>query len=73
MPLARPLIGESGFDPVFGARPLKRVLQSELTNKLAEEILSGWINDGETIRIDVAPAQDGLVFETVPTPEPATA
>ena len=70
---AKDWLAERGFDPAFGARPLKRVLQSELTNKLAEEILSGWINDGETIRIDTAPARDGLLFETVPTPEPAVA
>jgi ATP-dependent Clp protease ATP-binding subunit ClpB len=56
-------IADRGFDPVFGARPLKRLIQRELANKLAEEILSGWIEPGETIRIDAT--DDGLTFETV--------
>jgi hypothetical protein len=54
---ARDWLGERGYDPAFGARPLKRVIQREVTNKLAEEILSGWIQDGETIAIDMA--EDG--------------
>ncbi|HMB91997.1 MAG TPA: ATP-dependent chaperone ClpB [Rhodothermales bacterium] len=58
-------LAERGFDPVFGARPLKRVLQRQITNKLAEELLSGWVQDGETIRIDLADDESGLVFETV--------
>ncbi len=45
-------LAETGFDPVFGARPLKRVMQREVTNKLAEEILSGWIQPGSTVSID---------------------
>jgi ATP-dependent Clp protease ATP-binding subunit ClpB len=61
---ARAWIADRGFDPVFGARPLKRVLQQEITNKLAEEILSGWIQAGETIRIDLADDGTGLTFET---------
>ena len=58
-------LAEQGFDPVFGARPLKRVLQREIANKLAEEILSGWIQDGETVRIDRADGGEGLTFETI--------
>ena len=58
-------LGDQGFDPVFGARPLKRVIQREVTNKLAEELLSGWIQSGETIRIDLAPDGSGLTFETL--------
>ncbi len=61
---ARDHLAGIGFDPVFGARPLKRVIQREITNKLAEELLSGWIEPDETIRIDVS--GDGLSFETVP-------
>jgi ATP-dependent Clp protease ATP-binding subunit ClpB len=62
-PAALEWIADKGFDPVFGARPLKRLIQRELANKLAEEILSGWIEPGETIRVDASP--DGLTFETV--------
>ncbi|TDI72828.1 MAG: AAA family ATPase, partial [Bacteroidetes bacterium] len=58
-------IAQKGFDPVFGARPLKRVLQQQVTNKLAEEILSGWITKGQKIRIDVSEDGSGLQFETM--------
>ncbi len=58
-------LAEKGFDPVFGARPLKRVLQRQVENKLAEEILSGWIQDGDTIQIGLAPDNSGLMFEQV--------
>ncbi|HAY35642.1 MAG: ATP-dependent chaperone ClpB [Bacteroidetes Order II. Incertae sedis bacterium] len=61
---ARDYVSEIGFDPVFGARPLKRVIQKEITNKLAEEILSGWIEPGDIIKIDVAAKGEGLLFET---------
>ena len=61
---AQDWLAERGFDPVFGARPLKRVLQREVANKLAEELLSGWIQDGEHVRIDVSEDRSGLVFET---------
>ena len=56
-------LADRGFDPVFGARPLKRVLQREVANKLAEEILSGWVQPGETLQIDRG--DDGLTFEHV--------
>ena len=62
---AKDWLAARGFDPVFGARPLKRVLQRQIANKLAEEILSGWIEDGETVRIDLADDGSGLTFETV--------
>ncbi len=58
-------LADRGFDPAFGARPLKRVLQREITNKLAEEVLSGWITDGQTVRIDLADGASGLTFETI--------
>ncbi|MDA1029141.1 MAG: ATP-dependent chaperone ClpB [Bacteroidetes bacterium] len=64
---ARDFIADAGYDPIFGARPLKRVIQREITNKLAEEVLSGWIEPGDTIKIGVAPKGDGLVFETLST------
>ncbi len=46
-------IGEAGFDPVYGARPLKREIQRQLENPLAQEILSGTFMPGDTINIDV--------------------
>jgi ATP-dependent Clp protease ATP-binding subunit ClpB len=48
---ARKLIIEEGYDPTFGARPLKRVIQQRLENPLAGELLAGKFGDGDTIRI----------------------
>ena len=67
---AKDWLAEKGYDPVFGARPLKRVLQREIANKLAEEILSGWVQPGETLRIDTVEGGDGLTFETVKAADP---
>jgi ATP-dependent Clp protease ATP-binding subunit ClpB len=53
-------ISKSGFDPVYGARPLKRAIQFELENPLATKILNGDFPDGSAIRVDVA--DDNLVF-----------
>ncbi|HEY3919352.1 MAG TPA: ATP-dependent chaperone ClpB [Stellaceae bacterium] len=48
---AKEWLAEVGYDPVYGARPLKRVIQRELQNPLAEMILSGQIVDGETVKV----------------------
>jgi ATP-dependent Clp protease ATP-binding subunit ClpB len=50
------LLGEAGFDPVYGARPLKRAIQTQLENPLAQEILAGRFGPGDAIQVDV---QDG--------------
>jgi ATP-dependent Clp protease ATP-binding subunit ClpB len=47
------LLGEAGFDPVYGARPLKRAIQQKLENALAQRILAGDFGPGDTIRVDV--------------------
>lgn len=47
------LLGEAGFDPVYGARPLKRAIQHQLENPLAQEILAGNFVAGDTIKVDV--------------------
>lgn len=46
-------LAEKGFDPVFGARPLKRVIQSEILNPLAREIIAGKVKSGDSIKISV--------------------
>jgi ATP-dependent Clp protease ATP-binding subunit ClpB len=46
------LLGEAGFDPVYGARPLKRAIQSQLENPLAQEILAGRFGPGSTVQVD---------------------
>ena len=51
------LLGNVGFDPVYGARPLKRAIQSQLENPLASHILSGEFASGDTIRVDAEGGQ----------------
>ncbi|MBW9263504.1 MAG: ATP-dependent chaperone ClpB [Candidatus Thiodiazotropha sp. (ex. Lucinisca nassula)] len=53
-------LGQAGFDPVYGARPLKRAIRQQLENPLAQEILSGRFAAGDTIEVDVS--GDGLSF-----------
>jgi len=48
---ARAWLAQAGYDPVYGARPLKRVIQRELQNPLAEKILQGEIAEGETVKV----------------------
>ncbi|MDX1574524.1 MAG: AAA family ATPase, partial [Methylophaga sp.] len=55
-------IAEAGFDPVYGARPLKRVIQHEVENQLAQDILAGKFSAGQVIKIDVQDEQ--LVFNS---------
>ena len=50
-----------GYDPAFGARPLKRVIQQEVLNRLSKEILAGKVNDGDRITLDYF-EETGLVF-----------
>jgi ATP-dependent Clp protease ATP-binding subunit ClpB len=57
---ARDLLASESYDPVYGARPLKRVIQHRLQNTLANEILAGNFSEGATITIDAAP--DGFIF-----------
>ncbi len=54
------LLGEAGFDPVYGARPLKRAIQRQLENPLANQILSGQFVAGDVIKVDVV--DDNLSF-----------
>ena len=52
------LLGENGYDPVYGARPLKRAIQQQIENPLAQQILSGALVPGKTIEMDV---KDGVI------------
>ncbi|MBX9472193.1 ATP-dependent Clp protease ATP-binding subunit [Microcella sp.] len=60
-PDARTWLAERGYDPVYGARPLRRLMQHEIDDALARAILSGTISDGDVVRVDVAPGGDDLV------------
>jgi ATP-dependent Clp protease ATP-binding subunit ClpB len=53
-------LGEAGFDPVYGARPLKRAIQQQLENPLAQEILAGNFMPDDTVKVDVGAT--GMVF-----------
>ena len=60
---ARTLLGDLGYDPTYGARPLRRVIQKQLTDRLALALLKGELREGDSVRVD---AVDGeLVLETV--------
>ncbi|MGX5681651.1 ATP-dependent Clp protease ATP-binding subunit [Schumannella luteola] len=59
-PDARYWLAERGYDPIYGARPLRRLMQREIDDKLAKAILSGEIRDGETVFVTVADDGDGL-------------
>jgi ATP-dependent Clp protease ATP-binding subunit ClpB len=60
-PAARELLGDMGYDPTYGARPLRRVIQKQLVDKLALALLAGEFHAGDTVAVD---AQDGaLLFE----------
>ena len=53
-------IGEKGYNPQFGARPVKRVIQKHVLNELSKQILAGTVNNNHTINIDFE--EGGLVF-----------
>jgi ATP-dependent Clp protease ATP-binding subunit ClpB len=56
---AKAWLADEGFDPVFGARPLKRVIQNHLQNPLAEMILAGEVLDGSAVKITAT--TEGLI------------
>ena len=62
---ARQWLGDQGYDPVYGARPLKRVIQRRLQNPMASLILESRIQSGETVRVSTG--DDGLVINGVET------
>jgi ATP-dependent Clp protease ATP-binding subunit ClpB len=57
---AKTWLAEHGFDPIYGARPLRRLVQKEIGDQLARAILSGEVRDGDSVTVDVL--DDGLVL-----------
>jgi ATP-dependent Clp protease ATP-binding subunit ClpB len=57
---AKDWLGKKGYDPAYGARPLKRAIQKYVQDPLAEMVLAGKIHHGETVKISAG--QDGLMF-----------
>jgi ATP-dependent Clp protease ATP-binding subunit ClpB len=68
---AKEKIAEEGWDPAYGARPLKRALQRLVENPLALKLLEGEFREGDTVEVDAG--EDGLVFRKAAAREPATA
>lgn len=58
---AKDLLTVEGYDPAFGARPLRRLIQREIGDQLAKQILAGKITDGDTVRVDVADLDTGAL------------
>ena len=68
---AKEHLAEAGWDPTYGARPLKRAIQRLVENPLALRLLEGEFEEGDTVRVDVS--DGGLVFDKATAAEPATA
>jgi len=66
---ARAWLADAGYDPVYGARPLKRVIQRELQNPLAQMILGGRVKDGDTVTISAG--EKGLTINGEPAAQAA--
>jgi ATP-dependent Clp protease ATP-binding subunit ClpB len=62
-PAARAWLAEHGFDPVYGARPLRRLMQQQIDDQLANLLLAGAIGDGSLVRVDVASDGVQLIVE----------
>ncbi|MFO7571002.1 MAG: AAA family ATPase, partial [Gaiellaceae bacterium] len=68
---AKELLAEEGWDPAYGARPLKRAIQRLLENPLARGLLEGQFGEGDIVRVDAADGE--LVFDRAEAAEPAAA
>ncbi|HET7407199.1 MAG TPA: AAA family ATPase, partial [Mycobacteriales bacterium] len=69
-PAAREWLALTGYDPVYGARPLRRLVQSAIGDQLARALLAGQVRDGDDVTVDVADGRDSLVV-TATRREPA--
>ena len=67
-PAAGEWLALNGFDPAYGARPLRRLVQTAIGDRLARGILSGEIVDGDTVVVDVDADADTLTVTTAPRP-----
>ncbi len=69
-PAAKDLIAEKGFDPQFGARPLKRAIQKYLEDEMAEVIIGSTIGEGDTIKLDLDQTGENVVATIIPQNSP---
>ena len=61
-PAAKEWLALTGFDPVFGARPLRRLIQTTIEDQLARKVLMGEVHEGETVTFDADESSDGLII-----------
>lgn len=59
---AKTWLAERGFDPLYGARPLRRLVQQSIGDQLAKMLLAGEVHDGDTVSVDISADGDGLVL-----------
>jgi len=59
---AKSWLAKEGYDPVFGARPLRRVIERYVENPLSSQVLRGELKEGDTVRVDLV--KSGLTFKT---------
>jgi ATP-dependent Clp protease ATP-binding subunit ClpB len=59
---AKEWLAERGFDPVYGARPLRRLVQQAIGDQLAKLLLAGEVHDGDVVGVNVAPDGEGLIL-----------
>jgi len=69
-PEARSWLAERGYDPVYGARPLRRLMQRQIDDQLAMALLGGTIEDGDAVRVDVAEGGEGLTVQRFDVADP---
>ncbi|MEU6739579.1 ATP-dependent chaperone ClpB [Streptosporangium sandarakinum] len=63
-PAARDWLALTGYDPLYGARPLRRLVQTAIGDKLAKEVLAGKVQDGDEVSVDMAEGDDALTIST---------
>ena len=71
-PAAREWLAATGFDPVYGARPLRRLVQSAIGDPLARALLSGEVRDGDTVLVDLDPTTSTLTVTSAAAPASTT-
>jgi ATP-dependent Clp protease ATP-binding subunit ClpB len=71
-PAARLWLAEHGYDPVYGARPLRRLMQKQIDDRLANLLLAGEITDGSFVKVDVAEGTGSLAVSTVKDDSPVS-
>lgn len=59
---AKEWLGDRGFDPVYGARPLRRLIQQAIGDQLAKMLLAGEVHDGDVVPVNVAPDGESLIL-----------